>query len=262
MNTKLASGATLCRCVMRGFASLLAGSCIAPAAILAENFDSGTLPATLEIAGPRVTFGGGEALFPGASPEQRSYLRTVADDYYGRSFIAAVTVRTGSDIVFFGLGAGAPNPGFFYEPSLPSLNLRIHPNSIAAGRLDVGDHLKSGVNFIESGILGSGTHRLQLTWDAAAQTAIFAIDQNYAGGAFVADLTLAAFNGADNGFTDASTRIFFGSSAHSQWESSRPAAFDDLTITPVPEPTGSLLLVIGLGAFALARRGRSSGRDK
>ena len=85
----------------------------------------------------------------------------------------------------------------------------------------------SDIGFVPSVIStdagGTGKHRLQLTWDAVAQTATFAIDQDYADGEFVADHTFATLDGSDSLFDESNSHIFFGGFGNVQ--------FDDLSIT-------------------------------
>ena len=208
---------------MSGLLLLAAGTLTAHAEVISENFNGGTLPATMEISGSNLVFTGGAVLFPGTAEAERTYLRTVAANFYSRSFVAEVTVTTDS-IAWFGMGDGTPNPGFFDEPGAPSINLRMHPSWLVGGRVDAGDNVVDFSSPLNTfGYPGSGTHRLRLTWDATAKTAVFQIHENYTGGPFVASLTSPAVNGADNGFTDSSTRIFFGGAGS--------ISFDDFHVT-------------------------------
>ncbi len=190
--------------------------------VISEDFNNGTLPPTLEAPVPGAVFVNGGVSFD-FSPT-RTYLRTVQSDFYNRNFVAEVTV-TVSELTYFGMGQGIPNPGFFDEPAAPTINLRMHSSNVAGGRVEEGANVgdfKSPLNTF--GNPGSGTHRLRLTWNAAARTAVFEVHQNYAGGPFVATFTSPAVNGADNGFTDSNTRIFFGSGVGASF-------FDDLKVT-------------------------------
>ena len=60
---------------------------------------------------------------------------------------------------------------------------------------------------------GDGTHRLQLTWNAASQSATFAIHQNYKGGPFKPTHTFDPINASANGFTTEHSGIYFGGAA-------------------------------------------------
>ena len=89
---------------------------------------------------------------------------------------------------------------------------------------------------------------MRLSWDSIAKTAVFGVDQNYGGGPFVADFTSPPIDGSDNGFSDASTRIYF--------VGSRNATFDDFTVKIVPEPATCAQLALGLAALPAFRRRR------
>lgn len=197
------------------------------AASLAEDFSAGTLPASLQSSsGTAATFAGDHALFGGASDPGRSYLGTIDTDFSGVGFVAEVTVTipaggSATQTAFFGLGVGSPNPFFSFEPSVvPVFYSRTFGPLFNNGAMDQNDN---GVELGGTeGVAGAGTHRLRLVWDAATMQATFSIHKNYAGGPFVASATLAAVNGADNGFTAASSRIFFGGAGGT--------SFDDLVI--------------------------------
>ena len=65
---------------------------------------------------------------------------------------------------------------------------------------------------------GAGTHRLQVRWNALNQTAVFAIDEDYAGGDFVADYTFHELSANID-----LERLYFGSGAGT--------SFDDFVVT-------------------------------
>lgn len=229
--------------------ALLSGTS-ANAQILSEDFNSGTLPPLFEVVGPSITFGGGVVSFNGLGDPTRTYLRTVSGNYFALgSFVAEVTLISPTSSVgtaFFGLGSGTQNPGFFSEPAGPTFHLRMSPNNIAGGSSSYSD---GGTGFASNttfGAAGSGVHRLRLTWDFIAQTAIFDVDVNYAGGAFVPDLTTSVVNAADNSFDSANAHLFFGGSGFN--------SFDDLRVVAAPEPGTVLAGVVALGILAAARR--------
>jgi hypothetical protein len=203
--------------------------------VISANFDDGMLPPTLERSGQWVELVDGAVRIIGPNPPQhshRSYVRTVAGNYYGRSFLAEVTVSmSGDTISFFGMGTAIPNPGFFYEPGLPSINLRVHSSPTSGGVVHAADNANSlRSTFLAFGAPGNGVHRLRLIWNAVTKTALFQIDQHYAGGAFVADLTSPLVNGADNGFTDTNAHVFFGCGG----------PFDDLLITEIVDSPAAI----------------------
>ncbi|MCB1208644.1 MAG: choice-of-anchor D domain-containing protein, partial [Verrucomicrobiales bacterium] len=189
---------------------------------LAEDFSGGTPPAGFDtsfdatVGSPTVSFAGGNANFNGANDLYRTYVRSLDTGYYSRDFVAEITVTQGSWLGFFGMGVGTPTGGS-NEPGVPQLTFRLPPGT---GQVSAYDNVGGPPPF---GILGDGTHRLRLTWNATAKTALFEVDKDYAGGPFVADLTSAVVDGSDNGFDATNSRIFFGGAAG--------MVFDDLTIT-------------------------------
>lgn len=214
----------------------------AEAATLTEDFDSGLLPATLTVFGPSVDVSSGYAYFYGTDYFERTYLKTVATDYFNQDFVAEVTLTAGDGIAFFGMGSPDPLEVSWFEPGAPTIGLRMHSDYIGSGRSDWQDaNSMEDISSFTFGNSGSGTHRLRLTWDATARTATFDVDENYSGGAFASDITSGPLNGADNGFSDVNTPIYFGSSEYAQ--------FDNLSIATIPEPNTALA---GLGVFALA----------
>ncbi|WP_139373369.1 DUF7453 family protein [Prosthecobacter debontii] len=200
---------------------------------ISENFDSGTLPTTLEQSGTTMSFSGGAVVFDGIEENERTYVRTKAGvgNLVAESFVAEVTmIHTGESIVFFGMGSGDPNPSGSYEPTAPSLHIRAHGGGLDGDSTGVVD---DGLTNVAN--LGNGTHRLRLIWNANTQMAVFQLDEDYAGGAFQADVTTGAFDGSDNGFSDPETRIFFGGNG---------VSFDDLEISVL---TGPEIAVSGNG---------------
>jgi hypothetical protein len=194
------------------------------------------------VGGTPAIFDGTVARFPDLTPSWpppgRSYLRTIDDNYNSVNFIAEITVTMfngkffdgGDGIVFFGMGVGEPNPSFFNEPSVtPSLYMRPAPDNWHLGLVSVHDNGLQTHSL--SDLAGTGTHRLQMSWDAILQEMTFAIHKDFTGGPFVASSTFGTFDGSDNGFNATNSRIFFGGTSGT--------IFDDLTvqISPVPEPT-------------------------
>jgi hypothetical protein len=209
--------------VLSSLLVLASSSMDARAAEINENFNDAALPSSLEIVGPSVALANGGVLFPATTGDDRTYLRTVNGDFYGKDFVAEVTVVTDS-IAWFGMGDGSRNPAFYMEPSIPSINLRMHPSWLVGGRVDAGDNVQDPYGNLNTfGYPGSGTHRLRLTWDSTSKTAVFEVHQNYTGGPFVATLTSGAVGGADNGFTAANCHVFFGGAGGIQ--------FDDFRVT-------------------------------
>jgi len=196
-----------------------------------ENFDAMSLPATLEESSccEPVSFSTGAAVFPGIGNEGRGFLRTVEDDFHASNFVVEITVTLtngagGPGAAFIGLGRGEAFDSFFNEPrDGPHLYLRVFADDEPSqGNVSVID---AAVNVFESaaGVAGAGIHRVRVTWNAETGEATFQIHQNYTTGSFVASTTIGPFNGSDNGFTAADSRIFFGGASG--------VTFDDLSLT-------------------------------
>ena len=220
---------------------------------LFEDFNDDMQPATLEMVLPTSTsetpiFLNGQAIFPGADLAfSRSYLRTVANDYSTVDFIAEITVSGGVQNAFFGLGIGDSDAtnSFGAEPRAnPHIYLLMDKDSPTNNGL-IDDNGQVRVN--TSGIAGAGTHRVRLTWNAQIQQAQFLVDRNFDGISFIPDFVSQTIDGSDNGFTNGSASIFFGGSTGVE--------FDDLTVTPVPEPSTWVLATIAVffGFYRLPR---------
>jgi hypothetical protein len=166
----------------------------------------------------------------------RNYVRTIDDDYANHSFVAEITVSTpSSDLqdVYFGFGAGTANPDFFRiadfasdrasvmyfgenEPDFPTIEvLRTNNASSRSVFLDPATGL------------GDGTYRVRLDYNWFQKSAVYSFDLNYAGGPFVADLTVPALSTLDNysstGWPSEDSRIYFGGD--------EGASFKDLQVT-------------------------------
>ena len=102
--------------------------------------------------------------------------------------------------------------------------VRLHAGDVGAsggGVIHVRDGATSELQF---GTPGTGTHRLRMTWDASTKKAIFEVDEDYTGGAFVSDMTSGEIDGGDNAFTNANSHLFFGGDGSD--------SFDDFQIRP------------------------------
>ncbi len=215
------------------FAAQTAGA--APISLTEDFSNAGSLPGPFLEQSPggiAAAFNGINATFPGTLAPDRSYLRTLASDYYTTSFVADITVTisgtAGGGTVFFGMGVGEPLPSFFYEPRAGQhLFVRPGPDNFLGGGINVTDQ---GLDHHFPGDLsGTGTHRLRMSWDALTQEMTFAIHQDYAGGPFVASSSFGPYDGSDNGFDATNSHIFFGGVAGT--------TFDDLTITVAEQST-------------------------
>jgi hypothetical protein len=225
-----------------------------------EHFSAGTLPGNLERSGVGLTaapvngsFGGsifenGYVRFTGqdtrgdASGGLRTFLRTVDDDYSSVDFVAEVTVtivpnsgspNLGRNIAFFGLGTA--ESGAFGEPDSAGIRLNVLPTNFISGLSAVDGGSNGGSVPAPAG--GDGTYRLRMEWSACDETATFKIDKNYAGGAFVADYTLGAIDGSNNGFSATNARLFIGG----DWNT----RFDDFSVVVSEPACDSSTLSIG-----------------
>jgi hypothetical protein len=209
--------------------ALLLAHSVFGATEFSENFDTMSLPATLEESSccASVSVATGAAVFPGVGNSQRVFLRSVEDDFHATSFVIEITVTlangfAGPGTAFVGLGRGDPLPSFYGEPrDGPHLFARFFPNDIGNGIISVVD---DGIDDFSSaaGTAGAGTHRIRMTWNAETEEAIFQIHQNYTGGTFVASTTTDPVDGSNNGFTATDSRIFFGAASG--------VTFDDLSV--------------------------------
>lgn len=195
-----------------------------------ENFDTMSLPATLEESSccSSVSFATSAAVFPGVGDLERVFLRTVEDDFHATSFIFEITVTLtdgflGPGTAFIGLGRGEPLLSRWGEPrDGPHLFLRVFPSDQSSGAISVID---DGVDFFSStaGAAGAGTHRLRMIWKAETEEATFQIHKNYAGGVFVPSTATGPIDGSNNSFIATDSRIFFGAASR--------VTFDDLSVT-------------------------------
>ncbi len=194
-----------------GFSSIAIGG--ASQQTQTENFSSTNVPTGFDLQGSNAAFDGSNVAFNGSSDPNRTYLQTLTN-HFDQSFVAEVNVILDNDsVAYFGMGNGERNPLWFYEPTPPALLTVMLGSSIISGRIATSDRADDqNDNGVASdiGFFGTGTHRVRITWDATAQTMVFAYDRNYAGGAFTADLTAPSLNGADNGFPGNVSHIFFG----------------------------------------------------
>lgn len=168
-------------------------------------------------AGPK--FGVGQLVNNG-----RNYLRTIESDYANRSFVAEITmVAPDIDLNngYFGLGAGAvsdPDLGFRTPDWTTPFSSVMYwgENSITTPVLQTfrnDNGLGPFVNVPAPG-QGNGNHRIRLAYDWFAKSATISLDLNYAGGAFVADVTAAPVDtlplyGSD-GWPVEPARLYFG----------------------------------------------------
>jgi hypothetical protein len=169
----------------------------------------------------------------------RNYMRTNDANYAKTSFTAEVTFTTaagtppgctppacGIDVQdsYFGVGSGDANTDFFRVPDFGTPNASVQywgENEIAAPTLEFYAYNNTSTvasSFIDPATgMGEGSHRVRLTYDWFAKTAVFEIDWNNTGGisgTFVPDLTADPINVLPmynpTGFHTEPGRIFFG----------------------------------------------------
>jgi hypothetical protein len=160
---------------------------------LAPDFTSN--PAvTFDAAGAH--FGLQYALDGGGGDGGRNYVRTLESDYATVSYVAEITVDANLGPtapvtqIFIGMGSG--DTALFGVPdwSTQFSSTFVTPE---AGFLktwsSANDVNKWNDNDPLPSLTGVGTHRLRLSYNATTHAIVYAIDMNYAGGAFVADYT-------------------------------------------------------------------------
>ena len=164
-----------------------------------------------------LTFAGSEARWT-STGNDRSYIRTIKEDFYNTSGTFEVTAyvpnNNSSSAPFVGLGSGVPG-SFFEEPEYPLLGISYRTSAQQARIYDKvpGDDgffdasLPSNPNGPVTNPIGSPI-RFRITWNAVTKTALMQVDGQY-NGTFSSDYSFTV-NGADNGFTNSNFRFYFG----------------------------------------------------
>jgi hypothetical protein len=171
-------------------------------------------------ADPTVTFDASGATFGTlfAGDGGRNYMRTI-DSYAFDSYVAEVTVvvdTLATDVVFFGMGSGdialwgvpdfAGVPSVFLTPeggdplADPPVEGSVKSNAIDGIAGDwygppgcpAGDWCSAAAPDLLRA--NAGTHRLRMTFDAATKQWVGAVDIDYTGGPFVADVSTATYD--------------------------------------------------------------------
>ena len=146
---------------------------------------------------PTITFGANGATFGSqwGGDGGRNYIRTNDGDYATVNFVAEVTFERNNATaqqVFIGMGTG--DIALFGVPDWSTLVSSTftspEQDSLTTWRS------ANDANQWASGpvIPVVGTHRVKMTFDAIAKTMTYAIDLDYAGGAFAADATATPVN--------------------------------------------------------------------
>jgi hypothetical protein len=128
----------------------------------------------------------------------RNYVRTNESDYATTSFVAEISVTYGAgglvvtnQQAFLGMGTG--NFALYGIPDWSTLfaSTFVQPENGGLTTFRTQNDANQWAGN-PGAAYDAGTHRLQMTFDAVAKTATYAMDVNYAGGPFVADSTTAA----------------------------------------------------------------------
>jgi hypothetical protein len=175
---------------------------------------------------PAVVFDSNGANFGTMIPDSggRNYMRTVESDYADIRFVAEVTLAIPTSDVppyqsgFLGLGAGDIGFAGWPDWNTPSSSVMVVPELFSGNHFFKTMHTSGGAPTFSEDVevpgLNNGTHRLRLTYDLFPKSAVFSIDFDYAGGAFVSDFSSPALSlidlfGAD-GWPVEPARIYFG----------------------------------------------------
>jgi hypothetical protein len=151
---------------------------------------------------PTVTFDANGAHFGTlfAGDGGRNYMRTNDSDYATKSFVAEISVTVGAagptqvanQQPFFGMGSG--DTALFGVPdwSTQFASTFVQPEISGTDASLTTFRTQNDANqFVHNTLpgYGPGTHRFRMTFDSSGRTMTYAIDLNYAGGAFTADFT-------------------------------------------------------------------------
>ena len=178
----------------------------------------------------------------------RNYVRTNDSNYSTVPFVAEITFEADdAKAVFFGLGAGDTalfgTPDWSTQFSSASFWPETNNDKFVQFRTQNDTNV-----FVDTNVPGfsPGAHRFRMTFDPATNSLTGAIDTNYAGGPFVADVTGVPNNTttlfAADGWPSEPSRIFFGGDDG--------AVFRDLVIRVIPEPSTAALLLLAFAAMA------------
>ncbi len=193
------------------------------AAVAAAGFNFTSTTGFVDPNDPTIQFDGGGAHFGDLffSDGGRNFMRTVAADYGNHSFVAEVTwVTTDMSSQAAYVGLGSAEYGSFRIAdwgtsfSAVQLFLEVNPGDPTVFTLKNDNEVVLFDDGTAAPGLDAGTNRLRLTYDWFRKTMDFAVDLNYSGGAFTADVTAPGVNtlslyGAD-GWASEPARVYFG----------------------------------------------------
>lgn len=197
-----------------------------------------------------IAYSAGGAQFGTAMPgnDGRNYINSTMADYNASSFVAEVTADfSGGGRMFFGLGGG--QVGTYGTPDWDVADtgwLELGPGGLANFfTYDVGGVGPNGPT--GSGMAAVGNNiRVRMTYDAGAGTLVFEIDDAYAGGPFVADVTSTALDISSLFSSGEDARVFVGGGSGSMLR--------DFSVTVIPAPATAGML--GLAGLVGVRRRR------
>lgn len=256
--------------------SLLAFCASANGAVsFSEDFSSNTAGPNLGLKGgssANIDYSAGSARFTGTAPtgSERAYIGTSTNFNLAQDFTVEVQVTVpsaggGNGVALFGFGSGAPGDSSagdggssYYEPSAgPSAYIALIPDDfpdananseITYADFNAGNTGGTANTFYQSGgndvVLGSGTHRVRMSYNASTSTLTFSYQEDGVG-SFI-DLG-PAINIGDNGFDSTTGQIFMGGAGG--------VIYDNLNVTVIPEPGQAVMLAV-VSAGVLLRRTR------
>ncbi len=154
----------------------------------------------------------------------RNFIRTTDADFANYSFTADVTWVTNdyfATAAYFGLGSGeyaqfriADYNGPFAAAQLFLELNGTPPRAFTIKNNNSRNAFDDGVDVTGNLDTTPGVHRLRMTYDWFKKTADFAIDANYTGGPFTADVTLPTLSTVDlygpGGWPSEPSRFYFG----------------------------------------------------
>jgi len=236
-----------------GLALALGAAPLHAVTFFTDDFNGPSFNAALLDIDSRYAFSGGLARNTGP----RSYVRTVDGDFASSDFQADLVYTIGGSGgdpgVFFGIGPGTKDAGFFNEPEA-ALYLLDHTVSYPSSRLVVrANRPGSGmITDLMSASFPDGTAYLRITKIGDAIT--FAFDHGYNGVAFVPDGSFTASLSAAAPFVAGGPSYLFFGTANSV------TRFDWISVAAaIPEPEAYALLLAGLMLIGVrARMGRGT----
>jgi len=182
-----------------------------------------------------------------AGNDGRNYIDSTMADYNTSSFTAEVTADfSAGGRMFFGLGGG--QVGTYGTPDWDVTDtgwIELGPGGLANFfTYDLGGAGPNGPT--GSGMPAVGNNiRVRMTYDAGAGTLTFDVDDAYAGGPFMADVTSGPLDVSSLFSAGEDARVFVGGGSG--------AVLSDLNVTVVPAPAGIGVLALG-GLLGTRRR--------